>query len=141
MPPMKGGPHCRLSSPRGGGSTLTTSAPMSAKSIVHTGPERIRERSTTNKSSRGLIIGRDRLSESLPAIEDERHRALIRQLHVHHCLEDASVDGNSEPGNFSDELLVKRASHVGRSGMIERRPASFPAITKQRELRDHENFA
>src|SRR5262245_22363720 len=56
MPPRKGGPHCRLSSPSGGGSIFSTSAPMSARSIVHTGPDRMRERSTTNTSSSGLIL-------------------------------------------------------------------------------------
>src|SRR5688572_7316695 len=55
MPPIKGGPHCRLSSPRGGGSTLTTSAPMSASNIEHTGPDKIRERSTTKTSSSAFI--------------------------------------------------------------------------------------
>src|SRR5947209_7817541 len=55
MPPMKGGPHCRLSSPEGGGSTLMTRAPMSARSMVQTGPERIRERSTTKRSSNGFM--------------------------------------------------------------------------------------
>src|SRR5215471_1297220 len=55
MPPINGGPHCRLSSPSGGGSTLITSAPMSARSIVQTGPDKIRERSTTNKSSSGFM--------------------------------------------------------------------------------------
>src|SRR5262252_925293 len=53
---MNGGPHWRLSSPEGGGSTFTTSAPMSARSIVQTGPDRIRERSTTNRSSSGFIL-------------------------------------------------------------------------------------
>src|SRR6185295_1449158 len=55
MPPTNGGPHCRLSSPSGGGSTLMTCAPMSASIIVQIGPERILERSTTNRSSRGRI--------------------------------------------------------------------------------------
>src|SRR4051812_16709566 len=54
MPPRNGGPHWRLSSPRGGGSTFITSAPMSASSMVHTGPERILERSTTKRSSSGF---------------------------------------------------------------------------------------
>src|SRR5262249_20602468 len=56
MPLMNGGPHCRLSSPSGGGSTFMTWAPMSANSIVQTGPDKIRERSTTRRSSRGLIF-------------------------------------------------------------------------------------
>src|SRR5947199_251752 len=55
MPPTKGGPHCRLSSPNGGGSTLMTSAPMSASNMEQTGPDRIRERSTTKRSSSGLV--------------------------------------------------------------------------------------
>src|SRR5438552_9573669 len=56
MPATNGGPHCRLSSPRGGGSTFITCAHISAISIVQTGPDRIRERSRTKKSSSGLIF-------------------------------------------------------------------------------------
>src|SRR5215211_9190010 len=37
-PPAKGGPHWRVSSPRSGCSTLTTSAPRSASTIVAYGP-------------------------------------------------------------------------------------------------------
>src|SRR5712692_7938610 len=51
---MNGGPHCRLSSPDGGGSTFTTCAPMSARSMVQTGPDRIRDKSTTTRSSSGF---------------------------------------------------------------------------------------
>src|SRR5688500_7376724 len=59
MPPTNGGPHNRLSSPQGGGSTLITSAPISASIIVHIGPERIRDRSTTTRSSSGRMDGND----------------------------------------------------------------------------------
>src|SRR5437867_1264689 len=55
MPLTNGGPHNRVSSPCGGGSTFTTLAPMSAISIVHIGPERIRDRSRTKISSSGVM--------------------------------------------------------------------------------------
>src|SRR5205085_7970852 len=55
MPLTKGGPHNRVSSPCGGGSTFTTVAPISAISIVHIGPERIRDRSRTKISSSGVM--------------------------------------------------------------------------------------
>src|SRR5438552_8863814 len=55
IPPINGGPHCRLSSPNSGGSILLTSAPMSARSIVHTGTDRILEGSTTKRSSSGIM--------------------------------------------------------------------------------------
>src|SRR6184192_2114151 len=54
MPLTNGGPHSRVSSPRGGGSTLTTVAPMSPSIIVQKGPERMRERSSTKTSSSGI---------------------------------------------------------------------------------------
>src|SRR5438093_430197 len=54
MPLTNGGPHRRVSSPRGGGSTLTTVAPMSPSIIVQKGPERMRERSRTKTSSSGI---------------------------------------------------------------------------------------
>jgi hypothetical protein len=54
MPLINGGPQRRVSSPRGGGSTLTTVAPMSPSIIVQNGPERMRERSSTKMSSRGI---------------------------------------------------------------------------------------
>src|ERR1041384_411396 len=54
MPLTNGGPHRRVSSPRGGGSTLTTVAPMSPSIMVQNGPDRIRERSRTKISSSGV---------------------------------------------------------------------------------------
>src|SRR5215471_6569038 len=69
---MKGGPHWRLSSPSGGGSTFMTSALISAISIVQMGPDRIRVRSTTNKSSKGLMY--------LFLIRQERPRKPIKFL-------------------------------------------------------------
>src|SRR5882672_3006877 len=50
----KGGPQSLVSSPRGGGSTFTTVAPMSPSIIVQKGPERIRERSSTKMLSSGV---------------------------------------------------------------------------------------
>src|SRR2546421_12287046 len=44
---MNGGPQLRVSSPLPGGSTLITSAPMSPSIMVHSGPARIRVRSST----------------------------------------------------------------------------------------------
>src|SRR5437762_5049667 len=44
---MKGGPHCRVSSPVLGSSTLKTSAPRSPSIKVQYGPARARVRSTT----------------------------------------------------------------------------------------------
>src|SRR5688572_7198365 len=55
MPPTKGGPHIRESSPWGGGSTLMIRAPISASIMLQIGPERIRERSTTKRSSSGRM--------------------------------------------------------------------------------------
>src|ERR687894_1989724 len=52
-PPAKGGPQWRVSSPRSGCSTLTTSAPRSASTIVAYGPARTRERSRTLTPSSG----------------------------------------------------------------------------------------
>src|SRR5262249_41184254 len=54
MPLTNGGPQRRVSSPRGGGSTLTTVAPMSPSIIVQNGPERIRDRSSTKMLSSGV---------------------------------------------------------------------------------------
>src|SRR5919204_3177745 len=51
-PPAYGGPQVRVSSPSPGRSTLTTSAPRSASTIVAYGPARTRERSTTRTPSR-----------------------------------------------------------------------------------------
>src|SRR6266850_2628204 len=54
IPLTNGGPQSLVSSPRGGGSTLTTVAPMSPSIIVQKGPDRMRERSSTNTSSSGV---------------------------------------------------------------------------------------
>ena len=54
MPLTKGGPHSLVSSPRGGGSTFTTVAPMSPSIIVQNGPGENHERSRTKMSSRGI---------------------------------------------------------------------------------------
>src|SRR5258706_2910749 len=54
MPLTKGGPHSRVSSPRGGGSTFTIFAPISPSIMVQNGPERIRDRSSTKISSSGV---------------------------------------------------------------------------------------
>src|SRR5256885_16429236 len=75
MPPTNGGPHLRLSSPKGGGSTFTTCAPMSASIIVQIGPESIRERSTMKMSSSGRM-GRNHneLDSSFPPTGRKRTR-------------------------------------------------------------------
>ena len=52
MPSRTGGCQVRVSSPPGP-STLTTSAPMSASSIVAYGPARIREKSATSSPASG----------------------------------------------------------------------------------------
>ena len=62
--PTQGGPQPRVESPSGG-STLTTSAPRSARSIVQYGPARTVEQSTTRRPASGAVgeavaaIGRD----------------------------------------------------------------------------------
>src|SRR5512134_1791952 len=50
-PLTKGGPQVRVSSPAPGGSTLITSAPMSPSICVHSGPARMRVRSSTRSPS------------------------------------------------------------------------------------------
>ena len=56
IPPLNGGPQERVSSPAPGRSTLITSAPRSASSMVAYGPERIRVKSSTRipASGRGI---------------------------------------------------------------------------------------
>src|SRR5882672_2059213 len=54
MPLTNGGPQSLVSSPRGGGSTFTTVAPMSPSIMVQKGPERIRDKSSTKMSSSGV---------------------------------------------------------------------------------------
>src|SRR5581483_11238785 len=51
--PTKGGPQPRVSSPVSGGSTLITSAPRSARSMVQYGPARTREKSSTRRPLSG----------------------------------------------------------------------------------------
>ena len=61
--PTHGGPQPRVESPSGG-STLTTSAPRSASSIVAYGPARTVEQSTTRMPARGPVGVRHRLDGS-----------------------------------------------------------------------------
>src|SRR2546427_4278134 len=98
MPLTNGGPHRRVSSPRGGGSTLTTVAPMSPSIIVQKGPERMRERSSTNTSSRGVTYRLNHVAPSNPTVADSG------RLDVHRCLDVA-------PFEMVDSLL-----HLPESG-------------------------
>src|ERR1044071_1719454 len=79
MPLTNGGPHRRVLWPRGGGSTFTTGGPMSPGSIVQNGPERMRERSRTNRSSRGVTY---RLNHVAPPKPTWRPSG---RLDVHPC--------------------------------------------------------
>src|ERR1700752_745220 len=79
MPLTNGGPHRRVSSPRGGGSTLTTAAPMSPSIIVQNGPERMRERSRTKMSSRGVTYRLNHVAPPKPTA------AASGRLDVHRC--------------------------------------------------------
>src|ERR1051326_1940058 len=104
MPPIKGGPHCRLSSPNGGGSILTTSAPISASSVVQTGPERIRERSTIKRSSSGWLAC-DFMYFRLPAPVDD---AKAYQL-----------SGSSTAGFTASPLKRATKRYCGAEGRLE----------------------
>src|SRR5947207_11561493 len=53
---MNGGPQLRVSSPLPGGSTLITSAPMSPSIIVHSGPARMRLRSSTRTPASAPLV-------------------------------------------------------------------------------------
>ena len=55
--PVHGGPHCRVSSPVPGRSTLTTSAPRSASVMVARGPASTRVKSATRTPSSGSVHG------------------------------------------------------------------------------------
>ena len=52
------GPHCRVSSPTRGRSTLMTMAPRSASVVAASGPARTWLKSATSRPSRGLIASR-----------------------------------------------------------------------------------
>ena len=56
-PPAQKGSQERISSPRSGSSILTTSAPISPRSIVQKGPARVRVKSTTLTFSKADAIG------------------------------------------------------------------------------------
>src|ERR1700730_13233482 len=56
--PRSNGPHARIISPSGSGSTLTTSAPRSARIMVQKGPARARDRSSTRMPVSGKLIGK-----------------------------------------------------------------------------------
>ena len=56
--PSHNGAHARVSSPRVGSSILSTSAPMSPRSMAQNGPARTRVKSTTLSPSRGGMVRR-----------------------------------------------------------------------------------
>src|SRR5947207_2362640 len=79
---MNGGPQLRVSSPRSGGSTLITSAPMSPSIMVHSGPARIRVRSTTRTPASAPLAGAVIASRPLPPHRGRRVEVLGATLEV-----------------------------------------------------------
>src|SRR3954447_19888358 len=67
-----GGPQLRVSSPAPGRSTLMTSAPRSASTIVASGPARIREKSAIRMPATASAIAR-----SGPYVDVGQHAPLL----------------------------------------------------------------
>src|SRR5919204_5246388 len=129
-PPANGGPHARVSSPSPGRSTLTTSAPRSASTIVAYGPASTRDRSTTRSPTSGapppLPDDGNRLDLDLrardrePSHLDERARRtrLPEDLLPHDVDPRPVVDVGEEDGDL-DHVRERRAggsehrAHVG----------------------------
>lgn len=45
--------------------------------------------------------------ENLPAVEENRHRAIVSETHLHHRLKDTSLDFHAKGSHALDEVLVE----------------------------------
>src|ERR671935_1008525 len=122
-PPAYGGPQVRVSSPSPGRSTLTTSAPRSASTIVAYGPARTRERSTTRTPSRGAATGLaddgNRLDLDLRA--RNRQRGDLDERARRACLAEDLLAHRVDPRAVADVRQEHRhLDHVGEARAANR---------------------
>ena len=73
-------------------------------------------------------------SERLPAVDEQRHGAVVDQFDVHVRLEAAGFDLDPLPRHGGDEFLVESVGLCSTGGPEEAGARSLPTISQQREL-------
>src|SRR5687767_1124119 len=125
MPLTNGGPQSRVSSPRGGGSTFTTFAPMSPSIMVQKGPERIRDRSSTNTSSSGVTRGE---------LDHESGEGLLQQGFLQEPREHPTIDELER--RFAGAVMAAAENHdvVRDMVLVERSHEILRQVDREREV-------
>src|SRR3989442_8054294 len=80
-------------------------------------------------------------SNPLLAIQKNRHRPVVNQTHLHHCLKDSSLNFQSERSDALDEVFIEFIRLVWLGGLCIRRPAPATNVAVERELRNDEHLA
>src|SRR5918996_2547104 len=74
-------------------------------------------------------------------VEDDRHRTVVDERHVHAGAEDAASHADALALEGFAEALVQRLGDLGASGSGEAGPVALPGIRDQRELTHRERLA
>ena len=92
-------------------------------------------------SKRSASLQRRPYLECVIGIDQDRHRTVIHQVQRHVRLKHARFHANSEGLQRFHEILVKRLTLFGWSGLVEARAALPADVTVEGELRNRENRA
>src|SRR5262249_24572784 len=80
-------------------------------------------------------------SKAFSTVEQDRDRTVVDQRHPHRRLKLAGGDAQTARLDLADDVLVQRPGHLRRRRRVERGPAAFPAVGRERELRYDEHGA
>src|SRR5689334_3790933 len=80
-------------------------------------------------------------SEQLPGVEQQRHRALVDDAHLHGGAKNAFRHLHASLADEAAEPGVERLGHLRARGVAESRPVALPGVSEQRELGDGEHAA
>lgn len=77
-------------------------------------------------------------AESRTSFQEECHRAVVNEMHLHHRPENSGFHFWKLRAEFRDEVFVKRDGLFGTRGIHEIWAAAFAGVSIESELRDDE---